>query len=892
MDYLFVDPSLRMDPDYIRVWWQRFEAEERLLGEMGLPFPEPPWNAPGWEIDASDPRAATSVAADMDASQALVVAHTTGPALVMAGAGSGKTRTITARVVRLLERGVQPSQILCLTFTRKAAREMRERIAKKVGESAKNITISTFHALALDLLRKYPASCDRTETFSVWDDGVQKNEVKALIKSHPRAEGIPRGEWISAKEVCAALDDLKERGETISSKAFFLAFGKIDEQAWEIALAYEELKESCNTLDFADLVWSLTLRLLGEHSAKRADIQSRWEYVIVDEYQDTNTIQEMLLQRLVERHQNLMVVGDEDQAIYSFRGSDVGFIRTFPERYPNVRTYLLGRNYRSTPQIVESANALISQNKQRNFKTVWSEGEAGTAVVVGQWGSPQSEARAIAHEIDRARGGGHPDSNLAVLVRMRRQFIPIQMELQRLRIPFHVVGDIPWYARMDAKIVLAWLRGLINPLDLDAGAGVLLSWDGLGSGMVNHWKEAMSSVGEPMFSRLDYLHGRQGLGIHTKRGQKLAEFGKAWRAWEQTTHGNGASLRARVHGLLDTLGIVQEINEGKLSPKPNDVTEATNREGFFMQLLESMPDAEGTGGWTGIQTWLDDLFTAGTQHHAQEGVCLSTIHGSKGLEWECVWLPGWSDGVFPSEWAGPGEIEEERRLAYVAVTRARAILSVSWFTHSSIPDPMDHGPSPFLAELDPTRTRDAAWTKVKQWNPDAVPAPPTKPVHDAAKPGSLSVTLAEYPSDDNPHAQNPIRIQSTSVFSADWFTDAFGELENPVVDADQSENGWFGWSELGTVTLDTVEVHGAENPVRCIACNRTIRISVAMVTEGRALPARFRMGRRCAARMLNQWGKIFDATRAATALKVAIKTPTETSKISVSPHQVPLIHPT
>ncbi|NBS98975.1 MAG: hypothetical protein EBT08_22945, partial [Betaproteobacteria bacterium] len=324
MDYLFVDPSLRMDPDYIRVWWQRFEAEERLLGEMGLPLPDPPWNAPGWEIDASDPRAATPVVADMDASQSLVVAHMTGPALVMAGAGSGKTRTITARVVRLLERGVQPSQILCLTFTRKAAREMRERIAKKVGESAKNITISTFHALALDLLRKYPASCDRTETFSVWDDGVQKNEIKALIKSHPRADGVPRGEWVSAKDVCKALDDLKERGEPISSKAFFLAFGKIDEQAWEIALAYEELKASCNTLDFADLVWCLTLRLLGEHSAKRSDIQSRWEYVIVDEYQDTNTIQEMLLQRLVERHQNLMVVGDEDQAIYSFRGSDVG----------------------------------------------------------------------------------------------------------------------------------------------------------------------------------------------------------------------------------------------------------------------------------------------------------------------------------------------------------------------------------------------------------------------------------------------------------------------------------------------------------------------------------------------------------------------------------------
>jgi superfamily I DNA/RNA helicase len=865
MDFLFVDPLQRMDPDYIRAWWERFEAEERLLGEMGLPMPEPPWNAPGWIVETSGADAAsisgTEQAAgavppssEMDGSQALVVAHTKGPALVMAGAGSGKTRTITARVVRLLEKGVAPNEILCLTFTRKAAREMRERIEKKMGEGAKKITISTFHALALDLLRTYPAICGRTKTFSVWDDDVQKNEIKSLIKDHPMSN-TGGSEWVSAKNVCTILDTLKETGEEIPSKAFYLALGKLDEYAWEIALAYEDLKRDCNALDFADLVWCLTNKLLGQDSPKRTEIQSRWSYVIVDEYQDTNKIQEMLLQRLVEQHQNLMVVGDEDQAIYSFRGSNVGFIRTFPERYPTAHIYLLGRNYRSTPQIVEAANALISQNRERNFKTVWSEGAPGTAVIVGRWGTPQAEARAIAHEIDRARKAGQSDAELAVLVRTRMQFIPIQMELQRLSIPFHVVGDVPWYARVDAKVILAWLRALVNATDLDAGSGVLRSWDGIGNGTVSTWREAMSKVGEPMFSRLGYLHGRPGLGAHTRRGKRLAAFAEAWKTWEQETHARGKSLRERVHALLHTLGVVNQINTEKMSPKPADVLEANRREIFLTQLLESMPDEPGSGGWSGIQKWLDDLFMSGTQQETREGVCLSTIHGSKGLEWECVWLPGWSMSIFPSERStDPASIEEERRLAYVAVTRARSVLSVSWFAFSSIPVPRDHGPSPFLHELDPTLTRDASWTDVT-----------TPPFTEHA----------ERPSTP------PVHTIETFLESR-WFAGSFGELENTVVDPDQPENEWYGWSESGSFRLHSVDLHHEDDPIRCTACGRALRVSVSVQASGAGLPSRIRMGRRCAARLFHHWGQIFDATRAAAALNVPVEKPKPRMIIPIS----------
>ena len=856
MDFLFIDPLRRMEPDYVAAWWERFEAEERIRGEMGLPLPEPPWNAPGWDVDTSGPdfeyvSEAEAVvepapaASEMDPSQALVVAHTTGPALVMAGAGSGKTRTITARVVRLLEKGVTPNEILCLTFTRKAAREMRERIEKKVGEGAKKITISTFHALALDLLRTYPSLCGRNKRFSVWDDDVQKNEIKSIIREHPMAR-VAGDDWISAKDVCTTLDTLKEHGEQIPGKRFHLAFAKLDPSAWEVAEAYEELKRDCNVLDFADLVWCVTLQLLGPDSAKRTEIQARWAHVIVDEYQDTNRIQEMLLQRLVEQHQNLMVVGDEDQAIYSFRGSDVGFIRTFPERYPTARTYLLGRNYRSTPQIVEAANALISQNRERHFKTVWSEGEPGTALIVGRWDTPQTEARAIAHEIDRARHAGHPDAELAVLVRTRMQFIPLQLELQRLSIPFHIVGDIAWYARVDAKVILAWLRALINATDLDAGAAVLRSWDGIGNGTVATWREAMERVGEPMFSRLGYLHGRPGLGAHTRRGQRLAAFAEAWRTWEQETRTSASSLRERIHGLLNTLGIVKQITLDKMSPKPADVLEATRREVFLTQLLESMPNEPGSGGWLGIEQWLDDLFASGTQQEAREGVCLSTIHGSKGLEWNCVWLPGWSMGIFPSERAkDPTSIEEERRLAYVAVTRARIVLSVTWFAFSTLPEPRAHGPSPFLAELDPQRARDASWTEV------ALPAP--------VKPPDRTSTNTVH------------RIET--ALDARWFVDAFGELENPVVDPDQPENEWYGWMESGVFRLRAVGLHNEDEPTRCMACKRALRVSITLDVSGGGLPAQIRVGRRCAARLLHHWGQIFDATRAAKALNLPVILP-------------------
>lgn len=852
MDYLYVDPNLRMDPDYIRAWWERFEQEERILGEIGLPLPAVPKNAPGYPVEeevATDTRAGQ--VEGMDPDQSRVVLHPGGPALVMAGAGSGKTRTIVARVVHLLRRGVDPDSILCLTFTRKAAREMKHRIEKEAGEIAKRITVSTFHALALDLLRTHAAYCGRTTNFSIWDDDIQRHEIKALVKGHPNAEPREPGdgkliEWVDPADVSNALDTLREEGEEMRSKRFYAQLGALHEQAWEVAMAYQELKETCNALDFADLVWIATLRLLAPESPKRVAIQQRWEHVIVDEYQDTNRIQEMFLARLTEAHQNLMVVGDEDQAIYAFRGSDVRFIRSFPQRYPKAVTYLLGRNYRSTPEVVEAANALISQNRERNFKRVWSESDHGHAIAVGRWESPNQEARAVANEIRIARENGWPDAELAVLVRTRRQFIPLQVELQKLKIPFHVVGDLPWYARADAKVILAWMRAVLNPHDLDAGAAVLKSWDGLGNGTVALWKETMESLSDPMFSRLGYLQGKPGLRPGTKRGQRFSAFMEAWARWESEAIHTTQSLKERVDELLRPLGFVTQILEGKLSQKPSDVEEATRRESFLQTLLSILPEEPGTGRLDGMQKWVDDLFTNSVQDKEQSGVCLSTIHGSKGLEWSCVWLPGWSSGVFPSERAaGPAAIEEERRLAYVAVTRARHYLSVSWYAASMIPTPKDHTPSTFLAELDPKLARDETWTHPSP-EPEAAPVQTVKlPVHYHA-----------------PWTQ------------PQWFVDHFGEAEHTIPDNDQPENLWFGWDEAATLHLAAVEVHPEDDPIRCIACNRAIRMSVSLVVSGTVLP-RVRMGRRCAARYLGAHGKIFDATRAAKALSVPILHPPE-----------------
>jgi DNA helicase-2/ATP-dependent DNA helicase PcrA len=850
-DFLFVDPARRMDPDYIREWWLAFENREKFAAEIGIKLPVPPWNAPGWDIEDEGPEASEGVpesvspSRKMDDAQTRVVLHPNGPALVMAGAGSGKTRTITARVVHLLERGVEAKNILCLTFTRKAANEMRERIQREAGDVSKHTTISTFHSLALDLLRTHPETCGRNKNFSVWNDDVQKSEIKAIIKAHPNASHAEQREWITPSQVCEVLDNLKEKGLPIPGKQFHLAMGELDEQAWEIAIAYEEMKKSCNALDFADLVWHAALHLLGPDSAKKALVQGRWTHVIVDEYQDTNAIQETFLQRLVEPHQNLMVVGDEDQAIYSFRGSNVGFIRTFPKRYPGAVTYLLGRNYRSTPQIVESANALISQNKQRNYKKVWSEAIEGQQIRVGSWADPNAEARAVTSEIAQVREDGVPDTDIAVLVRTRMQFIPIQMELQRRGIPFHVVGDVPWYARADAKTILAWLRGVLNPLDHDAGANILKSWDGLGSGTVALWREAMATIGEPMFSRMSMLHGKPGLGVHTKRGKRIATFIETWKEWEIEAYSGEKGLRTRIQELLKHLGITDQILEGKSSEKTSDVIDASRRESFLQHLLNSMPDEPQTGRWQGIQQWVDELFTAEVQAENKDGICLSTIHGSKGLEWDCVWLPGWSSGVFPSERAGNATaIEEERRLAYVAATRARKHLCISWYRYSTIPTPRTHTPSSFLAEMDPTQARGEEWTKVVELDP--APASPEK------------------------MQESRVRHEIAGHVEPWWCADTVGELQNPIQDEDQSENMWFGWYESGQFMMRSVVIHDEEDPIRCIACGRSVRVSVSFFTQGEGLPPMLRLGRRCAARLIGFRGKILDATKVAERIGIQV----------------------
>jgi hypothetical protein len=534
-----------------------------------------------------------------------------------------------------------------------------------------------------------------------------------------------------------------------------------------------------------------------------------------------------------------MVVGDEDQSIYAFRGSNVHYIRSFPRRYEGAVVYLLGRNYRSTPNVIESANALISQNRERHYKRVWSENEPGRQISMKQWVDPHEEARATAYEIELARAEGWPDEELAILVRTRRQFVPLQVELQKRQIPFHVVGDAPWYARADVRTVLAWMRATINPRDLDAGAEVLKSWDGLGNGAVKAWKDAMESVGDAMFGRIAYLHGLPGLKPGTKRGQRLADFQKAWREWDQPN--SKESLRARVEWLFHTLGIVQQIIEAKTSSRPSEVEDGNRREAFLRLVLDIVPDEPESGGWDGMRKWMDDLFTHTTSKNDNKGgVCLSTIHGSKGLEWGCVWLPGWSAGIFPGERAEtPEQIEEERRLAYVALTRAKDYLSVSWFDYTQVPRPRACGPCLFIAEMDPENAKGEDWTRSEDPALSDLPPPP------ACVP---TVTYA------NGWAQER------------WFVDSFAETVDRATDMDEAEHLWSGWDESVTVLgVRGVEVHPEGDGSLCIACQRMLRVSVSLVLESPSRPKAWtiRLGRRCAARLLNHRGQIFDALRAA-----------------------------
>ena len=598
------------------------------------------------------------------------VNHGAGPALVVAGAGSGKTKTLVARVVELIRQRALPSEILCVTFTRKAANEMRSRVSEEVGEAAKRIDICTFHSLCLSMARDRPDLVGREEGFSVWDDKTSLRELRRILR-----EESTEKHGVSVGDLVSLLADSKQK---------FFRDGC--EQGWEKASRltqkclkeYEDLKRAANALDFDDLLYRMS-RGLSLFPEIAAFYQEKWQWCMVDEYQDTNAVQEHILAILTASHRNLMVVGDEDQAIYGFRGAEVDHILTFTERYPDAKVIELGQNYRSSNSVVGAAGRLIANNSLRRPKRIWTDAEAGWEVEYPAFRDSFHEADYVARTIKASIEAGYKPEEHSILVRLRRQFHPLQVALAKQEVAYETVGAIDFWKRSDVKLILSWLRVTLNRFDLASASEVFSRWPRIGAKTVSQWRLVAATNPDGVLSSLTFLHGKPGCGHQTQRGKSITKFCQVRDDLVSRVR-EARSIRDIVEWLYVSTGLDAEIAAAKDSSVRKEAEEAQRRIELRHTFLEMCPEEEHSNGFQAITKFLDISLNDRGADEKGKCVVLSTIHGSKGLEWDHVWVVGMVEGILPGNPSGDPtekEVEEERRLAYVALTRARKRLVLS-----------------------------------------------------------------------------------------------------------------------------------------------------------------------------------------------------------------------
>ena len=654
---------------------------------------------------------------ELNEDQFNVAVHLDGPCLVVAGAGSGKTRSVVARVQCLIDwYGVNPNDILCITFTRKAAAEMRERITRALDEDqGKDIQVRTFHSTGVRLCRSYSHLMGLRERVSIWDEKAAMRQMKLAMNEVAQEAGVEgsasRSRCYTASMLHELLDAWKQKGEPLD-EAFWRQLGtgdlienvkvspggatlrtlseRIYNQAGKKGLRgnhedllrlhlremkesikrYETTKQLVGAVDLTDLIW-LPVVHSGDPMGELSDaLGQRWQYVIVDEYQDTNNLQEKFIASLAGRHRNLMVVGDDDQAIYGWRGSNVKLITSFADRW-NSEVIRLGQNYRCRPEIVEWAAASICNNRSRVDKYLWSEREDGGIAKSRGFTWQEDEVRAICADISKQIEDGCSPKNIAVLARRRRWVSMVHTELVKLGVAAEAVGVKAWYERDDVQILLSFLRSMANRRDLDAAQQVLGSWPDIGSVTIQKWYGNISYgddvYGEPLTGLLSLpRHGSK-----TKKGRSITRLIQLVGQASDHLEADGT-----VHDLLciliDKLGIADQIKtlrEGKIE----QATEADYRQEGITQLLNAAL-AVRTVGLDAINDLADEVSTLiSAQTIASEAVTVSTIHSAKGLEWEHVYVVGCANKILPSG----DNVEEERRLFYVAATRARETLTMS-----------------------------------------------------------------------------------------------------------------------------------------------------------------------------------------------------------------------
>ena len=630
------------------------------------------------------------------------VMYTEGPSLIVAGAGSGKTRVLTYRIAYLLQQGVPAGNILALTFTNKAAREMKERIQKLVGTDARYLCMGTFHSICAKLLRRDVERLGYTRDFTIYDTTDSKSLLKSICKERGLDEKIYKPAAVLAR-ISMAKNNLISPAQYGMNRELLQA----DREArmYEITAVYEIYQarlRAANAMDFDDLLLNL-LRLMDQHPDVREQLQQMFRYILVDEYQDTNYVQYLLVSRLAEPQQNICVVGDDAQSIYSFRGADIRNILNFQRQYPNAKLFKLERNYRSTQTIVNAANSLIHKNIHQIEKTVFSEKEQGQPLRLQAYMDDRAEALGVATIISKARGQ-HGYDDIAVLYRTNAQSRAFENELRKLNIPYRIYGGTSFYQRKEIKDCLGYFRLAVNPRDNEALLRIV-GFPGRGIGETTMKKVATNAI-EHHRAYLEVMRSPEeiGLDVSPATKTKLRSFATLIDSLRQLSEETDAYTFAeqtlRTTGVLTTMAV-------DLSPEGID--RAQNVQELLNAIREFVAQRQEEGiDYTPITDFLSEVSLQTDQDEnlsdTSERVTLMTVHSAKGLEFPIVFIAGMEENLFPSQFCiKPNEIEEERRLLYVAITRAMERCYLTYarqrFRNGQM---MFNSPSRFLKDIDRT----------------------------------------------------------------------------------------------------------------------------------------------------------------------------------------------
>lgn len=678
--------------------------------------------------------------AGLNDKQKEAVLHFEGPLLILAGAGSGKTRVLTHRIAYLIEEHqVPPYHILALTFTNKAANEMRERVNNIIEYGAGSIWVSTFHSTCVRILRRFIDHLGYDNAFTIYDSDDQKSLMKDICKQlNIDTKKYKERTFLNA--ISSAKDELKtpeQYADEVAKEYNKKIFGRVYKE-------YQKRLKQNNALDFDDLIM-LTVQLFRQNAEILNHYQERFPFILVDEYQDTNTAQFTLLSLLASRYQNLCVVGDDDQSIYRFRGANIHNILNFEKIFPATKVIRLEQNYRSTKNILAAASGVIKHNSMRKEKTLWTTAEAGAPISYGRYDNEYEEAQGIAADIHRQVKDGMSYSDFAILYRTNAQSRVFEEKLIYEGIPYRIIGAVNFYARKEIKDILCYLKTINNSADDIAIKRIInIPRRGIGQTTIGRISDYAFSQEMPFYEALRRVDEIPGC---TRASAKIHSFVSLIEHFRMKLRGEMYSLEDMTQELLDVTGYVREL-------EAEDTDEANGRIENIESLMNKIVQYEEDNNGGTLNDLLEDIALVAdidTVSDDAEQVLLMTLHSAKGLEFPNVYICGMEETIFPGASAvfgdDPSELEEERRLCYVGITRAMKKLTLTSANQRMRNGEMNFNrPSRFINEIPRHLVKQAYGAVLK-------PETESKPTEFSRTKASLYTKDRKNPFANNPYIQ-------------------------------------------------------------------------------------------------------------------------------------------